>query len=42
MISELIENEAPGEGRDEDHADAAGNAADKEEQYDEQADSQPD
>lgn len=42
VISELIENEEMSGSRDENHTDAAGNAADKEEQDHEQADSQPD
>ena len=42
VISELIENEEPGKGWDDNHTDAADDAADKEERHDEQADSQPD
>ena len=42
VISELIENEEPTQNRNKNHADAAHEAADKEEQYAEQADSQPD
>lgn len=42
VISELIENEEPGKTGEQNHADAADDAADKEERHDEQADSQPD
>ena len=42
VISELIENEEPSGNGNPHHADAAEDAADKEERHDEQADSQPD
>lgn len=42
VISELIENDVPDENGEENHARAVEDAAQKEEQHDEQADSQPD